>query len=247
MGKKTRNASRHIPSLFTLINMFLGFLAIISIFEGLYLRAGYLIIIAGIFDVLDGKVARKFSGSSQFGGELDSLADLVSFCMAPSLLIWALYAQDLHPVMGALIGGMPLYFGALRLARFNLETGPVSKQFFTGLPSPISALSIVALVFYYNDHGGHASAAKVVLPMVMVISFLMVSKIRYRKFPAFSFHHGLSNSIYLVAAIILLLSLFIFGGQALLPAAILYLLSGVVRLLMRTDLHADLHSVEEEV
>lgn len=247
MGKKKRNASRHIPSLFTLINMFLGFLAITSTFEGLYLRAGYLIIIAGIFDVLDGKVARKISRSSQFGGELDSLADLVSFCMAPSLLIWALYAGDLHPVIGALIAGAPLYFGALRLARFNLEIGPAPKQFFTGLPSPISAMSIVALVFYYNDHGGSASAAKVVLPMVMVISFLMVSKIKYPKFPALSFRLGLSNSLYLAFAIITLAGIIIFGGQALLPATIIYLTTGIVRLLMRTDLHEELHSVEEEV
>ncbi len=247
MGKKKRKASRHIPSLFTLINMFLGFLAIISIFEGLYLRAGYLIIIAGVFDVLDGKVARKFSGSSPFGGELDSLADLVSFCMAPSILIWALYAQDLHPVLGALIAGTPLYFGALRLARFNLETGPASKQFFTGLPSPISAMSIVALVFYYNDHGGFVSSAKVVLPMVMMISFLMVSKIKYAKFPAISFRLGFTNNLYLTFSIITLISLIIFGGQALLPPVILYLMSGIVRLLMRTDLHEELHSVEEEV
>lgn len=244
MKLKKRINKHHIPSLFTLLNMFLGFLAIISIVEGNYLRAAYLIVGAAIFDALDGKLARWIRQPSQFGTELDSLADVVSFCLAPSLMIWALYARDLHPVLGALIAGAPLYFGALRLARYNVGQHARPHSSFEGLPSPVNALVIVALVFYYYEQG--QGAAKIVLPMMMATSFLMISPIRYPKTPRFTFRAGLGNSLYLGAIIVTLAALPIFGGRAVLPLVFAYLLSGLVRWLTRADSAVELQSVEED-
>jgi len=239
MKLRKRISKNHIPSLFTLINMFLGFLAILSIVEGYYIRGAYLIIAASVFDVLDGKLARKLYGGSDFGSELDSLADLVSFCLAPAVLIWTLYARDLHPILGALIAGAPLYFGALRLARFNVgqQTSPLS--YYEGLPTPINAVTVVAMVFYYEAQG-HSGAAKVVLPVAVALAFLMVSHIRYAKFPNFTFHGGLLNSLKVLFAFALLAALPIFGGRILLPIAILYVLQGLLRWLTRLDTGADL-------
>lgn len=234
MKLRKRISKNHIPSLFTLINMFLGFLAILSIVEGYYIRGAYLIIAAGIFDVMDGKLARKLYGGSEFGSELDSLADLVSFCLAPAVLIWTLYARDLHPILGSLIAGAPLYFGALRLARFNVgqQTQPLS--YYEGLPTPLSAVTIVAMVFYYEAQG-QAGAAKVVLPMAMATSFLMISHIRYAKFPNLTFHAGLLNSLKILFVFALLGALPFFGGQIILPVAILFILHGLLRWLTRPD------------
>ncbi len=245
MKFKKRINKHHIPSLFTLLNMFLGFLAIISIAEGNYLRAAYFIVGATIFDALDGKLARWLQQPSQFGTELDSLADVVSFCLAPALLIWALYARDLHPVLGALIAGAPLYFGALRLARYNVGQHAKPQSHFEGLPSPINALVIVALIFYYYEQG--QAAAKVVLPVMMATSFLMISPIRYPKTPKITFRAGIGNTICLTAIIVTLVAIPIFGGRAVLPIVFVYLLSGLIRWLTRADSAMDLPSVEEEV
>ena len=244
MKLKKRINKHHIPSLFTLLNMFLGFLAIISVVEGNYIRAAYLIIGAAIFDALDGKLARWIQQPSQFGAELDSLSDAVSFCLAPALLIWALYARDLHPVLGALIAGAPLFFGTLRLARYNVGQHSKPQSYFEGLPSPVNALAVVALVLYYYDHG--QSAAKVVLPMIMATSFLMISPVRYPKTPRLTFHAGIGNALYLVTIIIALAALPIFGGRVVLPVVLVYILSGLVRWLTRADSAVDLQSVEKE-
>ncbi|UCD37707.1 MAG: CDP-diacylglycerol--serine O-phosphatidyltransferase [Fidelibacterota bacterium] len=236
----------HIPSLFTLTNLFFGFLAVISIAEGYVLRAAYLIIAAGIFDVLDGKLARWIRSPSQFGTELDSLADMVSFCLAPALLIWSLYTQDLHPVLAALIAGAPLYFGALRLAKYNVNQQINPRPYFDGLPSPMNAMVVVALVFYYTEYN-YAGAAKVVLPVVMATSFLMVSPIRYPKSPRLSFQGGWGNSAFLLGIIGLVISGVLWGAWVLLPGVALYIVGGLVRWLTRAYSVVDLGSVEKKI
>ena len=237
----------HIPSIFTLINMFLGFLAVISIVEGNFIRAAYLIVAAGIFDVIDGKLARKIQMPSRFGAELDSLADLISFCLAPALLVWALYAQDLHPILGALVAGAPLLFGALRLAKFNLivESGP--KKYYEGLPSPIAAYAVVAMVVYYEAQG-HVGASKVVLPMVMATSFLMVSHVKYGKFPMANFRMGPKNTFLLLSAIGTQIIFFFFDARILLPVVMIYLVSGLLRHVSRSPVAAEeVQPIESEV
>ncbi len=245
MKLRKRLNKQYIPSVFTLTNLFLGFLAIISIVDGYTVRAAYLIIAAGAFDILDGKLARWIQVPSRFGTELDSLADVVSFCFAPALLVWSQYARDMHPVLGALIAGAPLYFGAVRLARYNAGQNNRPQPYFEGLPSPMNALAIVALVLYYVEHG-QGGAAKVVLPVVMATSFLMISQVRYTKSPRFSFRAGWGNTIYLIAVIAAVAAWFWQGNMVLLPVLLLYILSGLVRWLTRTDIALNLRSAEKE-
>ncbi|MBA7703581.1 hypothetical protein ES703_112367 [subsurface metagenome] len=143
-----------------------------------------------------------------------------------------------------MIAGAPLYFGALRLARYNVGQHSKPQSYFEGLPSPVNALAVVALVLYYYEHG--QSAAKVVLPMIMATSFLMISPVRYPKTPRLTFHAGIGNTLYLIAIITTLAALPIFGGRALLPVVSIYMLSGLVRWLTRADSAVDLQSVEKE-
>jgi CDP-diacylglycerol--serine O-phosphatidyltransferase len=226
--------------------MFLGFLAVISIAEGYAIRAGYLILAAGIFDILDGKVARWSHGLTRFGMELDSLADVISFCLAPALMIWFLYTSGLHPIIGALIAGAPMYFGAIRLARYNEGQSTRPMPYFIGLPSPVNATVIVGLVFYDN-HYGIGGSSQVVLPVVMASSILMISHIPYPKPPALSVNRGWGNNVYLGGALVVLICAIIWGPWVVLPGIAVYVITGLIRWLTRAYSAEELQSVEKKL
>lgn len=175
-----------IPNLFTAMNMFCGFLSIISASQENYNYAAWLIFIAAIFDALDGMVARLTNSSSELGVELDSLSDIVSFGAAPSFLLYKTYFYSMD-TLGIIISALPLIAGGFRLARFNVQLVGFSKSFFLGLPIPSSALTIASFILAFYNDGFQKPLADFLLPMVLVLSFLMVSNIRYETFPKFSF------------------------------------------------------------
>ncbi len=207
---KKPKVQQHIPSFVTLVNLFLGFLAILNIQVGRYDLACYLVMAAGVFDSLDGKIARKMGSSTSFGIEIDSLADLVSFCLVPSVLVYTLYTQGLPGISGELIAAAPLILGAIRLAKFNVlqEKEPVS--YFIGLPTPVNALAIVSLVLWtesVKSGNPEYTQPRLLLPIVIYVSFLMVSKIRYPKFPLLNLKAGRENSIKLAGLILFIISM----------------------------------------
>ena len=134
-----------IPNLFTLANIILGFFAIISAAAGLFERSVYCLFFAAFCDMLDGRLARWLNSSSKFGMELDSLSDMVSFGIAPAVLIYLASIKDLG-VLGAVISAVYLSCGALRLARFNVGGGPLSHVTFQGWPIPVGAGYIISFV-----------------------------------------------------------------------------------------------------
>ena len=144
---------KYLPSLITLANLFLGFLSILYIQRGHFEFACNLILIAAILDSFDGKLARKIGIASDFGKEIDSLADLISFCLAPSVLIFNIFyspdlviAESLFLYLAA-ISSLPVLMGAIRLARFNVDHTKESKQnYFVGLPSPMAAITVCSIV-----------------------------------------------------------------------------------------------------
>lgn len=185
-----------IPSLFTIGNIGCGFFSILSSVSGNFSRAGWLILIAMFLDGFDGRVARLLKAESAFGVEMDSLADLISFCTAPAILIY-FFALNKIPVWGQIIACMFVLFGAIRLAKFNVlaHSGKGSKKYFSGLPTPAAALVIVSFVLSYNifayDANGHILPfMKILLPYVysaiafitIALAFLMVSTIPYAAF-----------------------------------------------------------------
>lgn len=175
-----------VPSFFTLMNLFSGFLAVTQIYEGRFDYACWLIILAAFFDVLDGMMARLTKGDSLFGVELDSLSDVVSFGLAPSFLVYAFGLKEFG-VLGLIVSALPVICGAVRLARFNVSFDGEKRDYFVGLPIPGMAAAIVALILNFNDARLYnelsPSNLSLLLPIVFVLSGLMVSNIRFDAIP----------------------------------------------------------------
>jgi CDP-diacylglycerol--serine O-phosphatidyltransferase len=177
-----------VPNLFTAMNMFCGFYSIVSASYGHYYYAGWLIIIAAIFDTLDGFMARLTKSSSELGVELDSLSDVVSFGVAPAFLLYTTFFFKME-TFGVIISSLPMIAGGFRLARFNVQLVGFDKKYFTGLPIPSSALTIVCFVLsFYDEYAGDyfRAAQFIIIPMVLLLSYLMVSKIKYDTLPKFT-------------------------------------------------------------
>ena len=183
---RPRLTSSVIPNLFTSLNMFCGFLSILSASEGNYIYSAWLIFTAAIFDALDGLVARLTNSSSELGVELDSLSDIVSFGAAPSFLLYKTYFYSMD-TWGIIISSIPLIAGGFRLARFNIQLVGFAKSFFLGLPIPSSALTIASFVLAFFNNGYTKPSPDFIIPMVLILSYLMVSNIRYETLPKISF------------------------------------------------------------
>ena len=194
-----------VPNLFTAMNMFCGFLSILSASEGDFNYSAWLIFAAAIFDALDGLVARLTKSSSELGVELDSLSDIVSFGAAPSFLLYKTYFYSMD-TLGILISALPLIAGGFRLARFNIQLVGFSKSFFLGLPIPSSALTLASFVLAFYTGGFSEPISDFITPLVLVLSYLMVSNIRYETLPKISIK-GLKEKpyhfIFLILSVVL--------------------------------------------
>ncbi len=204
-GKRRKAAMYLIPNLFTTGNLFCGVFSILSVFNGNYVEAAIAILVAMIFDVLDGKSARLTNSTSQFGLEYDSLSDVVSFGVAPGLLIysWALSGQG---TFGIAVMFAYVAMGAVRLARFNSTVAQADGKYFTGLAIPAAAGVVASLVVcdHYLLKMGTDIRPVVVLAMTLMLSFLMVSTIKYRSFKELKFK-GQRQVTYLVWGILTLM------------------------------------------
>ncbi len=175
-----------LPNLFTTGNLLCGFSSILAALNDQYTQAAVAILIAVCLDYLDGKVARMTNSSSAFGLEYDSLADLLSFGMAPGVLLYAWTLQSFGP-LGWLAAFLFVICGALRLARFNVQARGLQKYTFTGLPIPAAAGVIATAVLlgrqiYGDVHSVEADRPLVLVLAVYVLAFLMVSNFKYRSF-----------------------------------------------------------------
>ena len=217
---------RIFPNVLTILNMFLGFVSIILIMRYDYINAGLLIILAGLMDIFDGKIARGLGISSKFGVEFDSFADAVSFCIAPSILIYSLYIDDLNFIIGIIFCFIPLICGTIRLAKYNLDSEDENlKNHFIGLSTPISTITILAYMFfnYSLNENEYYGDPLIGLILVSFLGALMLSPIHFPKFPLITFKYSMSNSILLVIMICCSLPIIIWKGLALLPVCLGYI------------------------
>jgi CDP-diacylglycerol--serine O-phosphatidyltransferase len=231
-GRAPRRIPRAaVPSFFTLMNLFCGFLAIVQVHDGQFVTAGWLIVLAGFFDALDGMMARLTNGQSLFGVELDSLSDIVSFGVAPAFLMYV-YALNGHGTAGLIVASLPAMCGAVRLARFNVSFDGEKKEYFTGLPIPMSAAVFVAVILNAESLAflsPDAESHRVLLTTVIVISGLMISNVRFDTLPkpsAASFRQNPAKGFLSVAAILMLI---FFREMGLLVVLVVYLLLGMGR------------------
>ena len=219
-----KNRKRHIPNILTVLNMFLGFLAIGMLIKGDPVKAGWLILFAGVFDAVDGKIARLLGIPSRFGSEFDSFADTISFCVAPSVLIYTTYVQGLPPILGGLISFIPLLFGTIRLARFNVLQEEDPKPYFIGLTTPLNALFIFGYMLFSEKLSGNTGGPRIAILLVVIMGLLMISPVRFSKFPLISFRKGRRNTYRLLGVFILLISLIFLRGIVLFPLLSVYIL-----------------------
>jgi len=220
-----------LPSLFTIANMMLGFYAVVLGFRG-FVAGGYglfgwgalLVFAAAIIDGLDGRVARLTNTESDFGREYDSLADVITFGVAPALLafFWGLHE------FGRIGWLVPLFFMvccATRLARFNVQTRVVDSRYFVGLPTPAAAGAICSILFFAPDRAWRTWVEILMLVALIAVGLLMVSTFRYRSFKKFDLRKRWSyRALVPVAAVVLVTAL---APRAFfLAVAVLYTLSG---------------------
>jgi CDP-diacylglycerol---serine O-phosphatidyltransferase len=170
-----------LPNLVTTCNLFAGFFAIIQALKGNFLWSAYAIVIAAIFDTLDGRLARLTRSTSKFGAEYDSICDVVSFGVAPAILLFQ-WALEPFGRVGWVACFLFVACGALRLARFNVQVGVVEKSYFQGLPIPMAAGIVASSVLAFADLEWDASGSRLLLFMTILLAFVMVSTFRYRSF-----------------------------------------------------------------
>jgi CDP-diacylglycerol---serine O-phosphatidyltransferase len=176
-----------LPNLFTTANLFAGFYSAIASMKGMYEIAAIAILIAVVLDSLDGRIARITHTTSKFGGEFDSLCDLVTFGVAPALLVynWSLLA---YGKWGWLAAFLFCVCGALRLARFNIQVSVIDSRVFNGLPIPGGAavVATVVLLFFYLGGEGRFTDLSIMIGVVG-LSLFMVSSIKYYSFKDLNF------------------------------------------------------------
>jgi CDP-diacylglycerol--serine O-phosphatidyltransferase len=193
-----------LPSLLTTGNLFCGFFAMLLTVSHRFEEASLAIFVAMVMDLLDGRVARLMKATSQFGVEFDSLADVVSFCVAPAFLVYVFALQGL---------GRPAWFGAflfvicgaLRLARFNVQTGSVDRRFFIGLSTPAAAGIIASTVMLLEGAALSRWLAVAVAAGTYIVALLMVSTFRYWSFKELDFarHRPLRTLLVVVLGVMI--------------------------------------------
>lgn len=205
-----------LPNLLTTANMFFGFFAVIYAINSNFTWAAYAIVFAALFDLLDGRVARWTNSTSEFGAEYDSLSDLVSFGIAPGLLLF-LWALEPFGRIGWLASFFYVACGALRLARFNVQQHVLESSDFEGLPIPMAAGIVASAVLAFEEMELDASRSWGLLAMTFLLGFVMVSNFRYRSFKDIDLKRRLPF-IYLVFGV------FLFALVAIRPEVMLFVL-----------------------
>ena len=236
-----------LPNLFTTAGLFAGFYAIIAAANGHFVHAAVAVFIAAVMDGIDGRVARMTGTSTDFGVQYDSLADLVSFGMAPALVMyhWALVSMKLDSVMLGKVGWLAAFLyaacAALRLARFNSQVGQVDKRWFIGLASPAAAGLMASFIWTCHEYGWTGEELRYgAMAVTIVAGLLMVSRIRYSSFKG-SGTGPKSDRVPFVAlliAVAVLIALWLEPPVTLLVAGCAYALSGPVMWLRRRKLPA---------
>lgn len=221
-------SKKFIPSLFTILNAFCGFLSVINSANHEYETAAMFIIFATLFDAVDGLAARLTKSSSEFGVELDSLSDVISFGLAPSFLIYGIYLNELGDI-GVVISSLIMVFAAIRLARFNVQLVGFDKDKFNGLPAPMAAMTIVTYILFYHEKILSLSSSKnFLLILSVVLPILMVSRIKYESLPKPSLYAIRKNPIIFVILFIAVIITIATGGEGSFSFCLFYIFSGII-------------------
>ncbi|MFW0073062.1 MAG: CDP-diacylglycerol--serine O-phosphatidyltransferase [Coxiella-like endosymbiont] len=216
-----------LPNLFTISAMFSGFYAIVAAIKGHYEMSAIAIFVALIMDGLDGRIARLLHAQSEFGVQLDSLSDMVSFGITPALVMYT-WSLNVVGKLGWLTAFIYTACTALRLARFNVQVKKVDRLYFQGLPTPSAAALVASIVLLCNAY--HIAGEAIAFPLLIAAVFLgllKVSTIRYRSFKDFNLYNRIPFVV--ILSVILILALVSFDPpDTLLFLCFIYVISGPI-------------------
>jgi CDP-diacylglycerol--serine O-phosphatidyltransferase len=227
-----RRAYVVLPSGLTLANLFCGIFAIISASRGDFDRAGFLIVLGGVADALDGRVARATGSGSRFGSELDSLVDVITFGLAPAITMYfAVFNKD---GWEWLIVFLYVACAAIRLARFNVEQAGRAKRYFHGLPSPAAGMTL-ATYYWFSQSPLYNETILADLPwhfwlrfLMLALAFLMISNVSYPAVPTVGYKK-ISEILGTIVVIVVVLGVIILRKQFYFPALVGYVVYGVAK------------------
>jgi CDP-diacylglycerol---serine O-phosphatidyltransferase len=220
-----------LPSAFTLGNLFVGFWAVVAASRGQFETAAWLVVFAAVLDMLDGRIARFTRTGTQFGEQLDSLVDAISFGVAPALIVFFVFLGD--GTWNWTISFLYVAAAVTRLARFNVEQAGVAKTAFHGLPSPSAAITLVTFypfsqTAFFRDYLGHLPWSQLTIGLIVVVSVLMVSHVLYPVVPKFELRS--TRGILAIAFAIFATFMAIYApAHFFFPLMIVYITYGLVR------------------
>ncbi len=238
--KVNHSVKRALPNFFTFGSMMCGFLSVVYAVHQRFELAAWLIIIAAVADALDGIMARLTKTTSQFGVELDSICDVVSFGLAPAFVLLAYNAPSPNDLLGAspiLIGAVLLYLfaGGFRLARFNAELQGFGKEHFKGLPIPSAAITIASFLLFVQDSPVFTSEKILTVSIVLALglAYLMASKIKYDTLPKPSKSGLKENPFTVILLLISIAAAVATNGRALFYIFLFFILYGILRAVLK--------------
>ena len=233
-GKKVRRRGVYLPNLFTLAALFAGFYAVIAGMSGNFNEAGWAILVAAVCDGLDGRIARLTGTQSAFGAEFDSLSDMVSFGVAPALIMFSWGFAPLGQV-GWAASFIYMSCAALRLARYNVQLGTVDKRFFLGLQSPMAAGLVAGVPWVGFRYGVEVTPLVAYLCAILTIftGLLMISNYKYFSFKELNFKGTVPYMVF-VFTIVLLVLIAQSPHEVLVLTCVIYAASGPASWLYRT-------------
>lgn len=220
-----------IPSALTLGNLFLGIWAMVAASRGEFMTAAWLIVLAGVADTLDGRVARITQTGSRFGAELDSLVDAISFGVAPAFVLYHLFLQDV--AWGWLASFFYVAATVIRLARFNVEQAGHAKVAFHGLPSPAAGMTLATFypfsrTDFFSQHLAVFPWPTIMVGMMLTLGMLMMSHVLYPVVPKFGFRN-VKGLLTLTAFVVTVVAAFTVPSMFFFPALLLYAAYGVLK------------------
>jgi CDP-diacylglycerol--serine O-phosphatidyltransferase len=228
---KIRITKSLVPNLLTLVNLFCGFAAIVYTSNGQFTKAALFVLMAAVFDLLDGFTARLIKAASEFGSELDSLCDIVSFGVAPAYMLYKAFFFQFNE-LGILFASFPALAGATRLARFNVQqTSLEDKMYFTGLPIPSGALTIISyLIFFHLNLEIPENIKDIsIFSVLVIVSLSMVSTVKYDNLPKPSPVNIKQRPFFSIMAVAAIVVSIITKGKAIFPVMLIYILGSTIR------------------
>ena len=196
---KKINLAYLLPNFFTSLSAFFGVMSVIASSQGKFEKAFIYVVLSLIADGLDGRVARMTNTTSKFGVEYDSLADIVAFGVAPAMMLFFAIGSE-YGRFGALVSGLFVVFGAIRLARFNVTTAELDPRYFIGLPIPTAAVVLSSWIMLDLKYKGGLDL--IILLGALFLAFLMVSNFRYPSFKKIDFNRTLAIKVLIIIIII---------------------------------------------